>query len=115
MDDANMQCVPRYIWSLWNKAKNELHKSSDIHTRLMKKNYEAVPDWWFHSILVVVFCLSIYCLEGFGKQLQLPWWGLLMACAMALFFTLPVGIIQATTNQVPQLNYHIMFYHLNSV
>ncbi|KAL8509769.1 hypothetical protein ACS0TY_016833 [Phlomoides rotata] len=94
----------KYIWSLWRKAKSELHKKSDIHTRLMKKNYEAVPDWWFHIILVLVFGLSIFCLEGFGKQLQLPWWGLLMACGMALFFTLPIGIIQATTNQQLGLN-----------
>ncbi|RWR84906.1 oligopeptide transporter 1-like protein [Cinnamomum micranthum f. kanehirae] len=42
--------------------------------------------------------------DGFGKQLQLPYWALLFAGAIALIFTLPVGIIQATTNQQVGLN-----------
>lgn len=40
------------------------------------------------------FCLSIL------QCLQLPWWGVMLACAIAFFFTLPIGIIAATTNQV---------------
>ncbi|KAL7103323.1 hypothetical protein ACP275_08G172500 [Erythranthe tilingii] len=92
------------IWTLWTKAKSNLKGKMDVHTRLMKTNYEAVPDWWFYSILLVVFGLSLWACEGFNKQLQLPWWGLILACAMALFFTLPVGIIQATTNQQIGLN-----------
>lgn len=90
----------RTIWSLWSKAKSDLQGKMDVHTRIMKKNYETVPNWWFFSILVVVFCLSLVAIEGFGKLLQLPWWGLLMACGMAFLFTLPVGVIQATTNTV---------------
>jgi OPT family oligopeptide transporter len=76
----------------------------DVHTRIMKKNYDVVPQWWFYSFLVPVFLLALLACEGFGKQLQLPWWGLIMACAIALFFTLPIGIIQATTNMQPGLN-----------
>ena len=90
------------IWALWSKAKSG--NSDDVHTRIMKRNYESVPGWWFHIILLLVIALALFALEGFGKVLQLPWWGLLMACAMALFFTLPVGIIQATTNQQIGLN-----------
>ncbi|KAK6154485.1 hypothetical protein DH2020_008733 [Rehmannia glutinosa] len=92
------------ICSLWSKAKTNLSGNMDVHARLMKRNYETVPNWWFYSILGVVFCLSLWACEGFGKQLQLPWWGLIMACVMALFFTLPIGIIQATTNQQIGLN-----------
>ncbi|KAK6133045.1 hypothetical protein DH2020_033200 [Rehmannia glutinosa] len=92
------------ICSLWSKAKSNLSGNMDVHARLMKRNYETVPNWWFYSILGVVFCLSLWACEGFGKQLQLPWWGLIMACVMALFFTLPIGIIQATTNQQIGLN-----------
>ncbi|KAE8680283.1 Oligopeptide transporter 1 [Hibiscus syriacus] len=92
------------IWKLWRKttyAKKD--KFTDIHTRLMK-NYEAVPQWWFIVILVTVMGLSILACEGFGKEPQLPWWGVLLACLIALFFTLPVGIIQATTNMAVGLN-----------
>ncbi|KAL0310930.1 UNVERIFIED_CONTAM: Oligopeptide transporter 1 [Sesamum angustifolium] len=92
------------IWSLWSKAKSGLNRKMDVHTRIMKKNYEQVPEWWFIVILVVVFGLSLFACEGFGKQLQLPWWGLIMACVMAFFFTLPIGIIQATTNMQIGLN-----------
>ncbi|XVE80589.1 hypothetical protein DITRI_Ditri14bG0151800 [Diplodiscus trichospermus] len=93
------------IWKLWRKTTYAVKDNlTDVHTRLMKKNYEAVPQWWFHAILILIVPLSIFACEGFGKELQLPWWGVMLACAIALFFTLPIGIIQATTNMQPGLN-----------
>ncbi|XP_020591466.1 oligopeptide transporter 1-like [Phalaenopsis equestris] len=77
---------------------------ADVHTRIMKKNYERIPQWWFHVLLVLMFGLAILACEGFGKQLQLPYWGVLLAGGVALLYTLPVGIIQATTNQQVGLN-----------
>ncbi|PIA31234.1 hypothetical protein AQUCO_05100031v1 [Aquilegia coerulea] len=76
----------------------------DVHNRLMKKNYRPVPQWWFYVLLVLMIGLSIFTCEGFHKQLQLPYWGVLLAAGLALFFTLPIGIITATTNQTPGLN-----------
>ncbi|KAI4340011.1 hypothetical protein MLD38_024890 [Melastoma candidum] len=93
------------IVDMWKKTTSTLEgKVGDIHTRIMKKNYEEVPQWWFHVILVSMFALALWACEGFGRQLQLPWWGLLLACLMALLFTLPIGVIAATTNQAPGLN-----------
>ncbi|XP_057956720.1 oligopeptide transporter 5-like [Malania oleifera] len=93
------------IWQLWRKTTAAVRDHvGDVHTRLMKNNYEAVPQWWFHIILISMLVLSLVACEGFGKQLQLPWWGILLACALALSFTLPIGIINATTNQAPGLN-----------
>ncbi|KAL7249048.1 hypothetical protein ACSBR1_011250 [Camellia fascicularis] len=93
------------IMRMWKGTTVALQKQmGDVHTRIMKRNYEEVPSWWFYTILVVILALSLITCEGFGRQLQLPWWGLLLACAMALFFTLPIGIITATTNQQPGLN-----------
>lgn len=66
----------------------------------MKKNYDPVPQWWFYSILIIVVGLSLLACEGFGRQLQLPYWGVLLAVSLALVFTLPIGVITATTNQV---------------
>ncbi|XP_010536755.1 PREDICTED: oligopeptide transporter 1-like [Tarenaya hassleriana] len=95
----------KFIWEMWRKSSSAAKdKFGDVHTRLMKKNYKAVPQWWFTVILVISFGLSLWACEGFDKQLQLPWWGLILACAIALFFTLPVGVIQATTNQQMGLN-----------
>ncbi|CAN1334207.1 Oligopeptide transporter 5, partial [Linum perenne] len=90
---------------MWKKTTSAMKDQyTDVHTRLMKKNYEAVPQWWFMTILVISLALAFLAVEGFNKQLQLPWWGLLLACGIALFFTLPIGIIQATTNQQMGLN-----------
>ncbi|KAG0450200.1 hypothetical protein HPP92_027042 [Vanilla planifolia] len=92
------------IWKSWRQVKDTTkEKTEDVHTRLMR-NYESVPQWWFYVLLVLVIPLSIFTCVGFGGQLQLPWWGILLACAMALFFTLPIGVITATTNQQPGLN-----------
>ncbi|KAL3614821.1 hypothetical protein CASFOL_040482 [Castilleja foliolosa] len=46
------------ILELWRKARNNLHG------RLMKTNYEAVPNWWFYIILCVVFLLSCELAKG---------------------------------------------------
>ncbi|KAK0599821.1 hypothetical protein LWI29_008946 [Acer saccharum] len=93
------------IWKMWKRTTTtDKDQFGDVHTRLMKKNYKVVPQWWFHVVLILTLALSIYACEGFDKQLQLPWWGLLLACGMALFFTLPFGVIKATTNMGPKLN-----------
>ncbi|KAK4843181.1 hypothetical protein QYF36_005063 [Acer negundo] len=42
--------------------------------------------------------------QYYKNQLQLPGWAILLACSLALFFTLQVGVINATTNQSPGLN-----------
>lgn len=71
----------------------------DIHTRLMAR-YNDIPDWWFHLTLVISVAISLLLCIFKNHEVQLPWWGLLFACALALLFTLPVSIISATTNQV---------------
>ncbi|KAL6842478.1 hypothetical protein ACP4OV_027713 [Aristida adscensionis] len=95
------------IWELWRRAtaaKASGGKDEDVHTRIMKRNYKPVPQWWFHVMLALVLALSLFTCEGFGGQLQLPYWGLLLACAIAVTFTLPIGVIAATTNMQPGLN-----------
>ncbi|CAL0313265.1 unnamed protein product [Lupinus luteus] len=79
-------------------------KKIDIHTKLMRKSYERVPEWWFLCILFFNITATIFICEYYNDQLQLPWWGVVLACVIAISFTLPVGIIRATTNQAPALN-----------
>jgi hypothetical protein len=74
-------------------------KRVDIHTKLMRR-YKQVPEWWFICILIANIVITIFACEYYIEKLQLPWWGVLLACAIAFFFTLPIGIITATTNQV---------------
>jgi membrane protein required for beta-lactamase induction len=91
----------RTIILTWRKTRVALkEQAGDVHTRIMKRNYEQVPDLWFISILFLMTIIALLCCEGFNKQLQLPWWGVLLSLTIALVFTLPIGVIQATTNQV---------------
>ncbi|KAK7262965.1 hypothetical protein RJT34_30548 [Clitoria ternatea] len=76
----------------------------DIHTKIMRKYYKQVPEWWFLCILFLNITATIFICECYIDQLQLPWWGVVLACVVAISFTLPVGIIRATTNQAPGLN-----------
>ncbi|GMJ14115.1 ARABIDOPSIS THALIANA OLIGOPEPTIDE TRANSPORTER 1, oligopeptide transporter 1 [Hibiscus trionum] len=92
----------RTIWEQTRSALGE--KFSDVHYRLMKKNYKAVPQWWFYMLLIIVIGLAMLISEGFDRQFQLPYWGVLLSIGLAMFFTLPVGVIMATTNQQPGLN-----------
>ncbi|CAN6480655.1 unnamed protein product [Victoria cruziana] len=91
----------REIWELSKSAFQE--KKIDIHTGLMRK-YKQAPEWWFIVILLINVGVTIFACEYYKDQLQLPWWGVLLACTVAIFFTLPIGIITATTNQTPGLN-----------
>ncbi|XP_010455470.1 PREDICTED: oligopeptide transporter 7-like [Camelina sativa] len=91
----------REIWEQSTESFKE--KKLDVHARLMK-SYKQVPEWWFWCILVTNIGATIFACEYYNDQLQLPWWGVLLACAIAIIFTLPIGIITAITNQAPGLN-----------
>ncbi|XP_059454129.1 oligopeptide transporter 6 [Corylus avellana] len=90
---------------IWKQTRSAFsgNGKEDIHTKLMKV-YKSVPMWWFLVILVTNIALIMFACEYYNESLQLPWWGVLLACAIAVFYTLPIGIIAATTNQMPGLN-----------
>ncbi|WCJ26608.1 oligopeptide transporter 7 [Euphorbia peplus] len=89
---------------IWDQSKASFQETEmDIHTKLMRR-YKQVPQWWFICILIGNIALTIFACEYYNDQLQLPWWGVLLACGIAIVFTLPIGIITAITNQSPGLN-----------
>jgi hypothetical protein len=69
----------------------------------MKENYKDIPSWWFYLLLLVTIAVSLALCIFLKKEVQMPWWGLLFAAALAFTFTLPISIITATTNQVINL------------
>ncbi|CAH9105194.1 unnamed protein product [Cuscuta epithymum] len=75
----------------------------DIHTRLMR-NYKDIPSWWFYILLLVTMTVSLALCIFLKDEVQMPYWGLLFAAAIAFVFTLPISIITATTNMTPGLN-----------
>ncbi|KAI8004707.1 Oligopeptide transporter 2 [Camellia lanceoleosa] len=88
---------------IYDQFQTSYKGKMDIHTKLMRK-YKDIPNWWFHVMLVLSLALSLILCIFMKDQVQMPWWGLLFASALALIFTLPISIITATTNQTPGLN-----------
>ncbi|KAI1314461.1 hypothetical protein EDD11_002163 [Mortierella claussenii] len=87
----------REMAARWKSARAE---NEDIHSRLMRA-YPEVPDWWYLMLFIITLALSlITCIVW----RFMPWWAVLLALAIAIFFVLPVGIVQAVTNQQPGLN-----------
>ncbi|KAF9987350.1 hypothetical protein BGZ75_000707 [Mortierella antarctica] len=85
------------IVARWKSARAE---NEDIHSRLMRV-YPEVPDWWYGLLFVVTLALSFVTCVVWD---YMPWWALILAMVIAVFFVLPVGIVQAVTNQQPGLN-----------
>ncbi|KAG0057551.1 hypothetical protein BGZ83_008133 [Gryganskiella cystojenkinii] len=75
-------------------------RDHDIHSRMMLA-YKEVPQWWYATLFLVSLALSIVTVV---KWHYLPWYYLLVSLAIAFLFALPVGIVQAVTNQQPGLN-----------
>ena len=92
-NNMNMEIYQRYSASYTGKE--------DIHTKLMRR-YKDIPSWWFYLMLAVTLAVSLVLCTVLKDQVQMPWWGLLFASAMAFTFTLPISIITATTNQASQ-------------
>ncbi|XP_059663535.1 oligopeptide transporter 3-like [Cornus florida] len=86
---------------IWKQSKSAMTNAKlDVHARLMK-SYKDVPQWWFLILLLGSMALSLLTSFVWKKDVQLPWWGMLFAFALAWVVTLPIGVIQATTNQQP--------------
>ncbi|KAL5790221.1 hypothetical protein ACOSQ2_005109 [Xanthoceras sorbifolium] len=88
-----------YGREIYDRFRASYKEKEDIHTRLMRK-YKDIPPWWFHVLLTVTLAVSLVLCTFLKDQVQMPWWGLLFAAAMAFVFTLPISIITATTNQL---------------
>ncbi|PBP17055.1 hypothetical protein BUE80_DR012250 [Diplocarpon rosae] len=92
------------IWAKWKAARGE---GADIHQRMMMK-YREAPSWWYASSFVVMFALGLVtCLVW---ETHLTWWAFIVALLISLFFYLPIGIIQASTNVQIGLNTHLTWW-----
>ncbi|PON71783.1 Oligopeptide transporter [Parasponia andersonii] len=83
---------------IYQRYRASYKDKEDIHTKLMRR-YKDIPSWWFYFLLAVTLAVSLALCIFLNDQVQMPWWGLIFAAAMAFIFTLPISIITATTNQ----------------
>jgi len=60
-------------------------------------------------MLAATLLISLALCVFLNDEVQMPWWGLVFASAMAFVFTLPISIITATTNQVSNID-HILIH-----
>ncbi|KAF8920283.1 OPT oligopeptide transporter protein-domain-containing protein [Mucidula mucida] len=81
--------------------RRSLHEQPDIHARLMSK-YPQVPEWWYLTIFLSMFALGVVGIEVWPTEM--PVWAFVVALAIAFLYVIPVGMIQAITNQQVGLN-----------
>ncbi|KAJ2086761.1 hypothetical protein IW140_005455 [Coemansia sp. RSA 1813] len=72
----------------------------DIHMKLMRK-YREVPLWWYAATFLITFVLSIVTCQVYHLM---PWYWVIVATIIPFIFTIPIGIVQALSNQQPGLN-----------
>lgn len=83
------------------QARRSLAEQPDIHARLMS-HYPQVPEWWYLCIFITMFAFGVIAIEIYPTQM--PVWAFVLALAVAFVYTIPIGIIQAVTNQQIGLN-----------
>ncbi|XP_057773220.1 oligopeptide transporter 4-like [Salvia miltiorrhiza] len=93
-----------YGKEIYERFKASKKGKIDIHTRLMMKNYQDIPSWWFYILLAVTLVVALMLCIFMKDEVQMPVWALVLSAVLAFSFTLPISIITATTNQTPGLN-----------
>jgi len=64
--------------------------------------YPQVPEWWYLCIFLSMFALGIISIEVWPTEM--PVWAFVLALAIAFTYIIPIGMIQAITNQQVGLN-----------
>ncbi|KAG1824546.1 OPT oligopeptide transporter [Suillus subaureus] len=86
---------------IWAQSRRSIDEQPDIHARLMAR-YRQVPEWWYLIIFVIMFVFGIIVIEVWPTQF--PVWGFVLALIIAFLYIIPIGMIQAITNQQVGLN-----------
>ncbi|KAI1841653.1 hypothetical protein JX265_009332 [Neoarthrinium moseri] len=84
-----------------SRARNARFEEADVHLKLMRK-YREAPEWWFLAVFLVNFAFGMIASRLWNTHLE--WWAYLLCVIIGAVFILPVGIIQAITNQQTGLN-----------
>ncbi|KAH8199653.1 hypothetical protein TruAng_006183 [Truncatella angustata] len=87
--------------TIWRQYKNSTTEKPDIHMKLMRK-YKEAPTWWYMTLFSVMLGLGFITVLAYPTNLN--WWSFLLAVAISFTFALPIGIIQAVTNNQIGLN-----------
>ncbi|KID93813.1 oligopeptide transporter OPT-like protein, partial [Metarhizium majus ARSEF 297] len=94
-------CGLFYGPDIWRRAFSSRSEEPDIHLKLMRK-YKEAPEWWFAIIFVVSFAFGMIASQVWTTHL--PWWAYIVCILIGVVLFVPIGMIQAITNQQPGLN-----------
>ncbi|KAF8523285.1 oligopeptide transporter [Hysterangium stoloniferum] len=83
------------------QARRSLTEQPDIHAKLMSR-YRQVPEWWYGIIFLTMFVFGIISIELWPTEF--PVWGFILALIISFAYVVPIGMIQAITNQQVGLN-----------
>jgi OPT family small oligopeptide transporter len=86
---------------IWVQSRRSMNEQPDIHARLMSK-YPQVPEWWYAIIFLSMFVFGVISIEVWHTDL--PVWAFILALIISFVYTIPIGMIQAITNQQVGLN-----------
>ncbi|KAG9250828.1 OPT oligopeptide transporter protein-domain-containing protein [Emericellopsis atlantica] len=86
---------------IWRRARNVRYEEADIHLKLMRK-YKEAPEWWYLVVFAISFGAGMAA--SIAWSTHLTWYMYILAIAIPAFFMIPIGIIQAITNQQTGLN-----------
>jgi OPT family small oligopeptide transporter len=84
-----------------SRARNARFEEADVHLKLMRK-YREAPEWWFFTVFVITFAFGMIASQVYPTHLT--WWAYIVCIIIGAVLILPVGIIQAITNQQTGLN-----------
>ncbi|KAK7511312.1 OPT family small oligopeptide transporter [Phyllosticta citriasiana] len=90
-----------YRKQIWKQFRSSTIEKPDVHAKMMMK-YKEAPHWWYGVLFVFMIGLSLVTILAFPTEFA--WWAFLIAIVLSTVFTLPIGIIQAITNQQIGLN-----------
>ncbi|KDQ11754.1 hypothetical protein BOTBODRAFT_176948 [Botryobasidium botryosum FD-172 SS1] len=85
-----------YRKQIWAQARRSIVDQPDIHAKLMLR-YRQIPNWWYLLTFVGTFACGIIAIEVWPTQL--PVWAFVLSLALSFFYTIPIGILTAITNQ----------------
>ncbi|KAJ7904701.1 OPT oligopeptide transporter [Mycena olivaceomarginata] len=86
---------------IWTQSRRAMHEQPDIHARLMSV-YPQVPEWWYVIIFLSMFVCGIISIEVWETKFPVQYF--ILALVIAFVYIIPIGMIQAITNQQVGLN-----------
>ncbi|KAH7330722.1 OPT oligopeptide transporter protein-domain-containing protein [Rhizoctonia solani] len=96
--------VHTWLWyrhDIVRQFRSSMKDETDVHSRLMLA-YPEVPHWWYITLGLIAFALGIVTIEVWDTKL--PVWAFILSLLISLVYLVPVGMIQAITNQQVGLN-----------